>query len=167
MNYIDLIVWLALVIAIFNGWRQGLIIQLCSMVGFLCGLWLASKYSLVVGRWLSVDEAYASAAGFVVVIVAVIIAVAILSHLIKKLFKLAGFGTLDVILGVALSVCKYALILSVLFGAFDYLNNKFDMVSSENTARSKFYRPIISISDNIFPALDWTQKQINSGLEKI
>ncbi|MFR9602278.1 MAG: CvpA family protein [Rikenellaceae bacterium] len=167
MNYIDLIVCLTLIVAIYNGWRQGVIVQVCSILGFLCGLWLAARYGAAVGAWLSVDDAYASAAGFMVVIVAVLIVVSILSHMVKKLFRFVGLGSLDVILGVALSVGKYALILSVVFGAFDYFNKEVEIVSAQTTSNSKLYRPIISISDNIFPALDWTQKQISSGLEKI
>ncbi len=167
MNYIDLIVWLTLAIAIYNGWRQGVIVQLCSMFAILCGIWLGIHYGATVGGWLHISKEYASIGGLLIVVVATVIAVAILSRVIKKLFHIAGLGVLDIVLGIVLSVCKFALILSVLFGAFDSLNKNLDMVSKSTLAQSKFYKPVIKISDSIFPALDWTQKQINSGIEKL
>jgi len=41
MSVIDLIVGLLMLWAVFNGWRQGLILQLCSLAGIVLGAWLA------------------------------------------------------------------------------------------------------------------------------
>jgi len=40
MSVIDLIVGLLMLWAVFNGWRQGLILQLCSLAGIVLGAWL-------------------------------------------------------------------------------------------------------------------------------
>ena len=41
MNGIDLMVVLALLPALWNGWRQGAVVQLCSLLGVAAGVWLA------------------------------------------------------------------------------------------------------------------------------
>ena len=38
MSVIDLIVGLLMLWAVFNGWRQGLILQLCSLAGIVLGV---------------------------------------------------------------------------------------------------------------------------------
>ncbi len=167
MHYIDLIIGLILAYAVYNGWRQGVIIQVCSIIGILCGVWLATRYGALVGGWLHISSDYASVGGFLVVLIAVIVCVAIASRLLRKVCKFAGLGILDIILGIALSVCKFAVILSVLFGAFNGINKNTNMVSEEELAKSKLYHPIININDIFFPTLEWTQKQISSGIEKL
>ena len=41
MNAVDLIVCLVLALAVWNGWRQGFILQVCSLAGIVAGIWLA------------------------------------------------------------------------------------------------------------------------------
>ena len=56
------------------------------------------------------------------VLLAVVLLVAIAGRLVRKLCHFAGFGIADIVLGIAVSVLKYMLLLSVLFSAFDTLN---------------------------------------------
>ncbi len=167
MNFIDLIVLLILIFALYNGWKDGAIMQLCSILSILVGVWLASHYGALVGDMLHMGSNYSMVGGFLVVMVAVIIAAALVSRILRKIFSAVGLGGVDILLGIVISVCKFAVILSVLFGAFDGLNKNLDLVESKTLDESKLYRPIIKISSSIFPALDWTKKQISSGIEKL
>ncbi|MFI3302072.1 MAG: CvpA family protein [Rikenellaceae bacterium] len=167
MNIIDLIVLIVLAIAAFSGWRQGLIVQVCSLVAIFVGIWFAKIYGSAVGEMLCMSSDYAPIGGFIIVLVLVVIAAAILSRIIKNLFSFVGLGIIDTLLGVALSVCKYALILSLLFNAFGGINKELKIVSQTTLDNSTLYQPMVDVSGKIFPALDWTKKQINSGLEKL
>lgn len=124
MNAVDLIVCLVLVLAVWNGWRQGFILQVCSLAGIVAGIWLAARFGTQVGEWLQLDPDIASAGGFVTVLIAVILVVAIAGRLVRRLFHFAGFGIADTLLGIAVSVLKYLLVLSALFSAFDTLNRR-------------------------------------------
>ena len=44
MNTLDLIVCLVLALAVWNGWRQGFILQVCSLAGIVAGIWLAAQF---------------------------------------------------------------------------------------------------------------------------
>ena len=44
LNSIDLIVCLILLLAVWNGWRQGLVVQVCSLAGIVIAIWLAAHY---------------------------------------------------------------------------------------------------------------------------
>ena len=108
-----------LALAVWNGWRQGFVVQICSLAGIVAGIWIAARFGAQVGGWLRLDDEVAAAGGFVTALVVVILVVAIAGRLVRKLFHFAGFGIADTLLGIAVSVLKYLLVLSVLFSAFD------------------------------------------------
>ncbi len=153
MNTIDLIVCLVLVVAVWCGFRRGLILQVCSLAGIVLGIWLAARYGAEVGALLLLEERFAAAGGFITVLVVVILAVALLGRLLRKLFHFAGFGVPDVALGIVVSVAKYLLVVSVLFSAFDTLNADYSLVDRRTIARSKSYGPVLRISQWMLPRL--------------
>ena len=102
----------------------------------------------------------ASAGGFVTVLIAVILVVAIAGRLVRRLFHFAGFGIADTLLGIAVSVLKYLLVLSALFSAFDTLNADYTLVSPETIEKSKSYKPVMRLSEAVFPFLEWVGEQV-------
>lgn len=160
MNTVDLIVCLVLLLAVWNGWRQGFIMQICSLAGIVAGIWLAARFGAEVGGWMRLDPQVASAGGFVTVLVVVILVVAIIGRLVRKLFHFAGFGIADTLLGIAVSVLKYGLVLSVLFSAFDTLNGDYSLVGAPTIEQSKSYKPVMRLSEALFPFLQWVGDQV-------
>lgn len=154
MNTIDLIVCLVLALALWNGWRQGFIVQICSLVGIILGIWLAVHIGEEVGRLMHLDEGVAAAGGFVTVLVAVVLVVAVAARLIRRLFHFVGFGILDIVLGIVVSMLKYLLVLSLLFSAFDRLNANYDLVKRSTLEESWSYEPIRRFSEELFPFVE-------------
>lgn len=160
MNTIDLIVCIVLVLAVWNGWRQGFIVQICSLAGLLAGIWIASRYGAEVGAWLELDQTISAAGGFVVTLLAVILVAALAGRIVRKLFHFAGFGIPDIALGIAVSVLKYLLLLGVLFSAFDALNEDYTLAGPQTIKTSKSYKPVMRLSDAVFPFLEWVGEQV-------
>ena len=77
--------------------------QVCSLAGIIAGIWVASRYGAEVGAWLKLDETISAAGGFVVVLLAVVLLVAIAGRLVRKLCHFAGFGIADIVLGIVVS----------------------------------------------------------------
>ena len=154
MNIVDLIVCLILALAVWNGWRQGFIVQICSLAGIVAGIWLAACFGADVGTWLRLDEEVAAAGGFVTVLVGVVLAVAIAARLVRKLFRFAGFGIADIVLGIAVSVLKYLLVLSVLVAAFDRLNVDYSLVGPQTIGESRSYGPLLRLAEMLPPVLE-------------
>ncbi len=162
MNTIDLIVCLVGLWALWSGWRRGCIQQICSLAGFIAAIWLAARFGREVGTMLGLDAEIAMAGGFVVVLLAVIIGVGILSRLLRGVFQFAGLGLIDVVLGIALSMLKFALLLSVLFSAFDRLNEDYNFVSPAKLAASRTYRPIKSLAPAMLPVVEWMGDEVST-----
>ena len=158
MNTLDLIVCLVLALAVWNGWRQGFVVQICSLAGIVAGIWIAARFGAQVGGWLRLDDEVAAAGGFVTVLVAVILVVAIAGRVVRKVFHFAGLGVADTLLGIAVSVLKYLLVLSVLFSAC--------LVGPRTIERSKSYKPVRWLSESIFPFLEWVGERVPRQEEK-
>ncbi len=165
MNAIDLIVCLVAVLAVWNGWRRGFILQICSLVGLLAAIFLAARFGAPVGEWLKLDPAVAAAGGFAAVLVVVLIAVAVAGRLLRKIFQFAGFGLLDVVLGIAVSLLKYMLLLSALFAAFETLNRDYALVEPQVIEESRTFRPVAGLSERILPFLEELGTAATSEIE--
>ena len=160
MNAVDLIVCLVLALAVWNGWRQGFILQVCSLAGIVAGIWLAAQFGTQAGEWLRLEPGFAAAGGGGAVLVAGNLVVAIAGRLVRKLFHFAGFGIADTLLGIAVSVLKYLLVLSVLFSAFDDLNEDYTLAGPETIEKSKSYNSVMHLSEAVFPFLEWVGGQV-------
>lgn len=159
MNVIDLLVCLVLLVALWNGWRRGFILQICSLAAIVVAIWLAARFGAAAGEALRIDPAYASAAGFTAVLVAAVLAVAVLARILRKLFRFAGFGLLDTLLGILVAVVKYVLLLSVLFAAIDRFNVDYALIPAETVASSRTWRPIRDLSHSLLPFAGWVSGQ--------
>ena len=148
MNTIDLVVYLVLALALFEGWRRGAILQICSLAGLVAGIWLAARYGAAVGTWLGIDPAASAAGGFAAVLVATVIAVAVLARIP------------DILLGIAVAVLKYLLLLSVAFAALESLNADYGLVNRETVVSSRWFGPVRGLSDRLLPFLDWVGDRI-------
>lgn len=151
MNWIDWIVCLVLALAVWNGWRKGCVVQLCGLAGLLVAVWLALHFGSAVGLRVGIAPEYATAGGFVIVLLVVLIAATLLGRGMRKLLRFVGLGFLDVALGIAVAVVKYALLLSVLFSAFGRLNDGLGLVDPQTLAQSKTYEPISQFAGWLFP----------------
>lgn len=160
MSIIDLIVGLLILWAVISGWRQGIVLQLCSVAGIVLGIWLGVHFGSDVGELLHLDEEFVAAGGFLTIFVVVLLAVALLGRLLRKVFHFAGFGIPDRILGMLASVAKTLLVLCLLFSAFDSINKDESLVDRKTLDKSICYRPIINLSEMLFPFLEWAKEQI-------
>lgn len=160
MNIFDIITLIIIVLAIFNGWRKGFISQLCSLAGIIGGIALAIAFGSTVGDMLGIDAAYSKPVGFVVTFIVTGIAMALVAKLLGGLFSAVGLKGLDTILGVALSVIKYALILSVLFVAFEKFNGEVKLVEPRHYKESKTFKPVSALSDTALELFNTFTKEV-------
>ncbi len=159
MNIIDIIICIILIYAIITGFREGLIIQACSIIGVIAGVVLGVRHGTTAAALFGISSQYNYIWGFIIVLIISAISISIAANLASKVLHFAGFGLLDALLGSALSLCKYLLILSLLFSAFDIVNNSFIIIPHQKLAQTKLYRPITNLSGWITPALEWGQQQ--------
>ena len=93
-----------------------------------------------------------------------LLAAALLGRLCRKIFHFAGLGTLDILLGILISLVKWLLLLSALYSAFAALNRMTNLMEEGSLERSRSFTPICRISDRVLPFVgeaietpDWKQ----------
>lgn len=160
MNVIDLILCLVLLIAVWNGWRRGFILQICSLGALVAAIWLAARFGSEAATLLRIQHEYAEPAGFVVVLIVALLLISLLARLVRKVFHFAGFGLLDTLLGIAIAITKYLLVVSVLMAAIDRLNTDYTFIPRQTIESSRGYRPVRDLSKQILPFVTWAAEQV-------
>ena len=149
---IDIIVAIILILAIYKGIRQGLIVALFSFIAFFIGLAAALKLSAVVadrlGKAVEVSEKWLPIISFVIVFVVVIILVRLGAKFIQTTVELAMLGWLNRLGGILLYASLYILILSILVFYADQLN----FIKPATKAESVTYNYIRPLGPTI---MDW------------
>ena len=114
---IDIIFAILIVIAIFKGYRKGLIIAIFSIVAFIVGLAAALKLSATVAAYLqnsiSISGKWLPFLSFAMVFGLVAVLVGLGGKLIEKTFEMALLGWANQIGGILLFVILYTIIFSI------------------------------------------------------
>lgn len=134
---IDLLFLGAMLLAVFKGLKNGLVIAVFSLVGWVIGLIAAVKFSSVAAEYLKdhVNPRWLSVISFVVVLVLVLLLVRLGATLIEKAVELSLLGWANRLGGIFFYVLLYAFILSVLI----FFAEKVQLISEETISSSRMY----------------------------
>lgn len=154
INFFDIITLLIALWAVVAGWRRGVILQLCSLIGIVLSIYLSSRYATTVGEFLGMNDDWKAPGGFIVVAILTLIAVALVGRLLRKVVEVVGLGVVDILLGIAISLLKWLLLLSAVYSVFATLNRSTNMVDDDILKNSKSFYPVTRIADYIMPFVD-------------
>ena len=162
MNIFDLIIYLALAWAVFNGWRRGFLLQLLSLVAVVAALYCAVKYGAQAGEFFKLEGTTASIVGFIAIFLASLIVVTIVGHMLRAVLRFTGLGAMDVLLGILFSVLKVGLVVGVLFSWFATINNKYQLVEEQTIAQSRWFTYVVDVVNYATPYFkDMTNNVLN------
>lgn len=151
MNVFDIIVYLALAWAVFNGWRRGFLLQMMSLVATIAALYFAAQYGSELERILAINVGVEGVVGFIIIFVGALIITSIAGYVLRAVFRFAGLGVADILLGILFSVAKLGLIVSVLLSWFASVNKNYDWVSKQTVEESRWFKPISEVTDKLTP----------------
>ena len=151
MNVFDIIVYVALAWAVFNGWRRGFLLQMMSLVAVVAALYLSVKYCSEVGAMLGLDGTTQPIVGFIVIFAVTLILLTIAGYLMRKVFRFAGLGMVDILFGILFSVLKVGLVVSFLFSWFAAVNARYELVDKSTIEQSRWFEPTVGVVDRVTP----------------
>lgn len=155
MSIIDIVIILLFIPFVFNGIKNGFLVQAASLFALFAGVWLASRFSLVLSGWaspvLKISPQALAIVFFVVIMVASILLFALVGKALKAVVKLALLSWLDRSLGAALAVVKGIIVSGLLIILFSFLNTKFGWVPEETLNSSFLYNPLKELAYTVFP----------------
>jgi len=149
---IDIAFLIVMLIAVYKGFSQGLIVAIFSFLAFIIGLAAALKLSVGVAHYLESSEhtgaKWLPVLSFILVFIVISLLVNICARILKKTFQIAMLGGLDRIGGIIF----YIIIYTIIFSVFLFFAEKTEALSPSVIASSRVY-------DYISP---WGPKAIDS-----
>lgn len=160
MGFIDIIFAALLVFALIRGLRNGLFVELASLVSFFIGIYIAVKFSYIVGNLLgdsiSSSGKTAKVAAFVITLIVVVVAIHLLAKVFSKIASFVFLGWLDKLGGAVFAVLKTVLLLGIVLSLFQKVNINDAIISKETQNKSLLFNPILKTSEVMLPVLtDW------------
>lgn len=146
---IDFFVILALALAIWKGWRKGLVMSLLSIAGYALGIYCALRFRAVVTARLS-DSVNAGAQwmpllAFFLILAAVIVGMHFLGRLMEGVLNIAMLGWVNKLAGVVFYAVLYVVLLSILI----WVVERAGLLSPEAKAGAYSYPALSSIPPHL------------------
>src|SRR5258706_6749081 len=150
---LDLCFAVIFILAIFRGYRRGLIVGIFSFVAIIVGLAAAIKLSLVVasyiGKSVKVSEQWLPIIAFIVVFVGVVLLVRLGANFIQRTAEVAMLGWLNRLGGIVLYLAIYIAVFSVLL----FYADQVDLLRSETKEKSVTYSFVSSVGPKAINAI--------------
>jgi membrane protein required for colicin V production len=116
--FLDLLFAVIIILAIFQGYRRGLIVGLFSLVAVIIGLAAAMKLSIVAGHYITkvikISDEWLPVISFAVVFLIIVLLIRLLAKTVEKTIQIALLGWLNRIGGIIFYAAIYTLVFSVL-----------------------------------------------------
>lgn len=141
MNFLDIIIAVPLAYFIYKGWRRGLIFELATLVGIVCGCYAAIHFSAWVAQLLSLKGESALLIAFFVTFVAVLLLAAVLGKAVEGFVKLVKVGKLNNLLGSVFGMMKCLVVLSVLLNMLTLVDDQAHIITPETKEHSMLFQP--------------------------
>ena len=155
MGVIDIIIVCCFLPTLYFGIKNGLVKQLVAFAVIYFGISLSLRFATPVSEWiiarLQISEFWAKTVSFIVIFFVVALVLSLLGKMIEKIIKISMLGWLNKLLGVAMSFCLFALLISVIVYFVDSANNLLDFIPKEKLEESRFYPALLDLSKEVFP----------------
>ncbi len=171
MNIFDIVIGILLILGFYKGYKNGLILEITSLLGLIIGIigafYFTTYHGLYIGQWLNWDEPYLKIATFVISFILIVIVVALIGKALTKVIDYAALGFVNKLFGGIFGTLKFALILSILLLVFNAINNTTNLVDRNTLGSSLFYPYLNEFSDFIWPKLIEITEENKDMLENI
>ncbi|MFI3315164.1 MAG: CvpA family protein [Rikenellaceae bacterium] len=167
MNVIDIIFAVIFLIALYKGYKNGIVVELCGILGIIIGIFVANIFSPKLAVHIDIAYELAVVVAFIAIFLAFVLSVYFIAKIISKLLKLTGLGTLNSILGSIASLIKVAIVMSLLYSTFQVLNDKNDWVDKKEMQQSYFDPILNSISKRLFPHVEFIKDYFIDATKKV
>ena len=158
MGFLDIILGVVLAFALYKGIRNGLFVELASLVSLLLGIYVAVKFSSFMKEFLAGFVKWnpntIQVIAFVLTFILVVIGVSLLGKFLTGIADFAFLGWLNSIGGGFFRVLKTILILGILFKVFEKINYHNFLAKKETLDNSLFYNPIQKTAGYMYPSIE-------------
>jgi membrane protein required for colicin V production len=157
MNLLDIIILIPVAIFVFKGLKNGLIIEIASLIalflGIYAGIYLSNYVSSLLINQLGLNANYTSAIAFIIIFIAVLVLVRIIAKTIEKVLDLTALGFINKILGAVFAVLKILFLISLVFFVINKLDTSEKLITHSAKTKSLLYKPVSVIAPYTIPKI--------------
>ncbi len=154
MGFLDIVLGLLIIWGLFKGLKNGLFVEIASIIALIAGLFGAIHFSYIAGDYLSSNmdwnEGYINLTAFIITFIVIVLAVHLAGKLLTKVADFAMLGLLNKIAGGIFGALKVAVILGALLVFVDRVNSSQIFINESTKKESKLYGPIHEIGAVLF-----------------
>lgn len=157
MNIVDIVIIAIIGIGAFRGYKNGLIIELASLLGFLIGIYCAIHYTelaMLSLPDLSIEKNTLQLICFILIFACCIAILYGIGKLIEKFVSVVMLGKLNQIAGIVFGIAKTTFILSGLIVLFNVFDDEPNFVPKQAKEESKLYKPLSTLAPTVFPVIE-------------
>ncbi|QBN19435.1 CvpA family protein [Flavobacterium nackdongense] len=158
MSFLDIILGCLLALGIFKGIRNGLFVELASLLSLILGIYLAIKFSFLARVMLSAivhwNPKTIQISAFIITFLVVVIGISLLAKFLTSVADFAQLGVINKLGGGFFRLLKTILILSIFLNLFEKINFNNTFSKKETLDQSLFYRPIQKSAGFIYPSIE-------------
>lgn len=165
MNYIDIVILIVAVFFIIRGIKNGLIIELASLISIFAGAYIAMYFSWnlekIMRSSLDIQFEYTHAVAFIIIFIIVLILVKFVAKFISKTVDFTPLVVVNKTSGALFGLFKALFLLSILFYVLNVFDKSESIITSANKDKSLFYKPVSIIAPYTIPKIREQYKKLN------
>ena len=155
MHWLDVVILIPILLALWRGFRRGLILELATLVGLALGIYAGLHFSYyasdLLQSKLEIESEHLPILSFAVTFLVVVIAVFLLGKALERIVKMIAISFFNKLAGALFSVTKVATIIALLLVIFDRFNSDFEWVKAEELDRSLAYKGLVEAGSVVLP----------------
>ncbi len=154
MGLLDIVLALLLAYGLYRGLRNGLFVEIASIVALVAGLYGAIHFSYVaadyLGERLSWEMRYIKLTAFTITFLAIVIVVHLLGRFLTRIADFAMLGFINTLAGGVFGLVKMAVIVGALLIFYERANGAWQFIEPETKQKSILYQPVKEIGAVVF-----------------
>lgn len=165
MSFLDIILGSLLAFGLYKGFKNGLFVEVASLISLLLGIYLAVKFSILTADVLSSmvhwNPKTIQITAFILTFILVVIGISLLAKFLTGIADFAQLGWINKLGGGFFRLLKTILIVSIFLNLFEKINFNNTFAKKETLDTSIFYRPIQKTAGFVYPSIEKWYKDLN------
>jgi len=164
MNILDIIFLVPLLLALYRGFKKGIIHMVASLVALILGILGAMKlrplYASLLYSIFDISPDYMNVIAFSVAFVSIVMVVHLVAFLVEKVIKAVALSFVNRLLGMGFGLLVTAFVISIILWPVNQVNAERQIIKSERIEGSFLYKPLSAFAPAVFPYLkkqDWKE----------
>ena len=155
--YLDIFIAIPILWGMFRGFKRGLIIELCTLMALVLGVYGAATFGDMAGQYLesefNTNPRISLVLAFSIVFLVIVVAVFLFGKALEGVIKMVALGLVNKLFGLLFGGLKFALIVSSLFFMINGFPITEKLIPTINKKESFLYKPVAAIAPNVYPVL--------------